>query len=86
MDGVTLEKLKHSIGLNCESRIYHRKGKSFYKAYRNYWCSCFPEEDLETLCEHGFMEKLESDFLIYYSLTADGIKFLSNELGIIIKI
>ena len=86
MDETTIEKLKHSIGLDCESKIYHRKGKAYYKAYRNYWCACFPEDDFEKLCENGFMEKCESDTLIYYRLTAAGLKMFGAQININIKV
>lgn len=82
-----IEDCKHMIGYSPKS-VYHRHGKSFYKAYRNYWYG-HPRDDMEHLCcdSIGAMRKWQADNseYVFYSLTKDGLRWLSGELKVIIK-
>lgn len=81
----TVEACKHMIGFH-ERKVYHRHGKAFYKAYRNYWCGT-PREDFELMCKSAFelMEYRDSKEYRYYYLTDRGLKWLGGRLRVNIK-
>lgn len=79
-----IELCKHMIGLD-HNKPYHRHGKIYYKAYRNYFCA--------PLCGDIFLDKLPSFIIekeiseksVWYTLTSEGISWLSRQLSIAIK-
>lgn len=84
----TISRLKHFVGLDTDSRVYHRHGKAFYKAYRNYWYGR-PEPDFDHLSKEvfGFLtkESARDEGMFYYSLTPSGLSWLSRKIGVTIK-
>lgn len=81
----TIESCKHMIGFH-KSSVYHRHGRAFYKAYRNYWCG-EPREDFDYMCHKSFglMEYRDSAQYRYYYLTEAGLRWLGNKLSVVIK-
>ena len=78
-----LEICKHMVGLDY-SRPYHRHGKAFYRAYRNYYADSadgnrildkLPESILRT-CKDGRYSE--------YRLTKTGLSWLGRQLKITI--
>lgn len=78
-----IEICKHMVGLDYE-RPYHRHGKAFYRAYRNYYGDV-PEGN-------RFLDKLpECLFTVHrdergatYHLTKTGLEWLGRQLHITI--
>lgn len=87
----TVKHCLHMIGYDhhVPPRVYHRHGKAFYKAYRNYWGNGKkPKEDFEYMCHKTFayMERYDSDSgYITYSLTEAGLKWLGRQIGVTIR-
>ena len=80
-----IELCKHMVGLDYR-KTYRRRGKTFYKPYRNYFT---------TSSEHKLFEKLpywiinkrqneESGHMCYW-LTREGLDWLGRQLNITIK-
>lgn len=79
-----IEICKHMVGLDYE-RPYHRHGKAFYKAYRNYYCD-LPEGNriLDKIPKKLFVIHRDERGATYY-LTQDGLDWLGRQLHITIK-
>lgn len=86
----TIEHCKHMVGYDhhIPPKVYHRHGKAFYKAYRNYWYGKM-RDDFEYMCHKsfGYMERTvaSNDGYVYYSLTEEGLKWLGRKTKMIIK-
>ena len=86
----TIEHCKHMVGYDhhIPPKVYHRHGKAFYKAYRNYWYGKM-RDDFECMCHKsfGYMERTvpSNDGYVYYSLTEKGLKWLGRKTKMIIK-
>ena len=86
----TIEHCKHMVGYDhhIPPKVYHRHGKAFYKAYRNYWYGKM-RDDFEYMCRKsfGYMERTvaSNDGYVYYSLTEEGLKWLGRKTKMIIK-
>ena len=78
-----IEICKHMVGLDYK-RPYHRHGKAFYKAYRNYYCDV-PEGNkiLDKLPKELFAVHQNERGATYY-LTRVGLKWLGRQLHITI--
>ena len=78
-----IEICKHMVGLDYE-RPYHRHGKAFYRAYRNYYGDV-PEGNrlLDKLPECLFTAHRDDRGTTYY-LTKDGFGWLGRQLHITI--
>ena len=76
-----IEICKHMVGLDYE-RPYHRHGKAFYRAYRNYYGDV-PEGNrlLDKLPECLFRVRRNERGAIYY-LTKTGLDWLGRQLKI----
>lgn len=87
----TIKHCKHMIGFDSHipPKVYHRKGKTFYYAYRNYWSNGKkPKEDFEHMCHKafGYMEKeVSEDGWHTYFLTDAGFKWLGRKIGVFIR-
>ena len=85
----TISDCKHMIGLDRASKIYHRNGHAYYKAYRNGWGTGKQEKpDFEVMCHKvfGLMNKRVSEQgNVFYHLTDLGIEWLSMQLGVVIR-
>lgn len=87
----TIEHCKHMVGYDhhIPPKVYHRHGRAFYKAYRNYWGNGKEEKpDFEYMCHKafGFMEKqVDSNGYVTYYLTEDGLRWLGNKLHVTIR-
>ena len=86
----TIEHCKHMIGFDhhIPPKVYHRHGKAFYKAYRNYWYGKM-RDDFEYMCHKtfGYMVRTlpSDDGYVYYSLTEDGLRWLGNKMHLTIR-
>ena len=86
----TIEHCKHMIGYDhhMPPKVYHRHGKAFYKAYRNYWYGKM-RDDFEYMCHKtfGYMVRTmpSDDGYVYYSLTKDGLRWLGNRMHLTIR-
>ena len=80
-----IEICKHMVGLDSE-RPYHRHGKAFYRAYRNYYGDV-PEGNrlLDKLPECLFRVS-RNDRGATYHLTKTGLEWLGRQLGIKITV
>lgn len=78
-----IEICKHMVGLDSE-RPYHRHGKAFYRAYRNYFGDV-PEGNrlLDKLPECLFTVHRDERGATYY-LTKTGLEWLGRQLHITI--
>lgn len=78
-----IEICKHMVGLDYK-RPYHRHGKAFYRAYRNYYADV-PEGNrlLDKLPECLFTVRRGEHGVIYY-LTKAGLEWLGRQLHITI--
>lgn len=78
-----IEICKHMVGLDYK-RPYHRHGKAFYKAYRNYYCDV-PEGNkiLNKLPKELFIVHQDERGTTYY-LTKNGFGWLGRQLHITI--
>ena len=78
-----IEICKHMVGLD-DKRPYHRHGKAFYKAYRNYYCDV-PEGNkiLNKLPKELFIVQQDERGTTYY-LTKNGFGWLGRQLHITI--
>lgn len=81
-----IELCKHMIGLDYH-KPYHRRGKAFYKAYRNYYTDGISGNPLlDKLCGVlGIMRKEQGRIGTLYALTQYGLKWLGRRLNITIK-
>jgi hypothetical protein len=70
-------------------KVYHRHGKVFYKAYRNYWSNGKREKpDFEYMCHKtfGYMAKqVDANGYVTYYLTEDGLRWLGNRMHLTIR-
>ena len=85
-----IELCEHMVGLDNQkpySRVYHRHGKAFYKAYRNYYTDGISGNPLlDKLCGViGIMRKEQGRIGTLYALTQYGLKWLGRWLNITIK-
>ena len=84
---VYIQKAKHAIGLD-HKRPYVRKGKRYYRPYRNYYASFPGDEVWEILCnagyaEHGKVRDLRNGTKgCTFWLTRAGLDWLGKELNI----
>lgn len=85
---MTIDNCKHMIGYSKGSRVLHRNGKVYYKAYRNYWCNNGTKLNFDILCQpvYGYMEKSERKEYVYYYLTPAGLEWLGRKLGLQISL
>lgn len=87
----TIKHCKHMIGydFHIPPKVYHRHGKAFYLAYRNYWSNGKKEKpDFEYMCHKaiGYMEKqVDAEGYVTYHLTEAGLKWLGNNIGVTIR-
>ena len=77
------EICKHMVGLDYE-RPYHRHGKAFYRAYRNYYGDV-PEGNrlLDKLPECLFTVRRDARGVTYH-LTPTGLAWLGRRIGAVI--
>lgn len=87
MDQV-IKQCEHMVGLDSTSKLKWKKGRRYYRAYRNYYCSNGPISEFDYMCEPAFelMETWKSKEYTYYSLTVLGLKWLGHQLHIIIEL
>ncbi len=80
-----IEICEHMVGLD-DKRPYHRHGKAFYRAYRNYY-EDVPEGNrlLDKLPDCLFSVR-RSDLATTYYLTKTGLEWLGRQLHITITI
>ena len=78
-----LEDCKHMVGLDYK-KPYHRHGKAFYKAYRNYFSDA-PSHKLFEKLPGWIINKRKSESGVIYSLTDEGLAWLGRQLEITIK-
>ena len=81
-----IELCKHMVGLD-NQKPYHRHGKAFYKAYRNYYTDGISGNPLlDKLCGVlGIMRKEQGRIGTLYALTQYGLEWLGRQLNITIK-
>lgn len=83
----TVKDCLHMVG-HGQSKEYHRHGKHYMKAYRNYWYGKM-RDDFEYMCRKtfGYMARTlpSDDGYVYYSLTEEGLKWLGRKTNMIIK-
>lgn len=81
-----IELCKHMVGLDYH-KPYHRHGKAFYKAYRNYYTDGISGNPLlDKLCGVlGIMRKEQGRIGTLYALTQYGLEWLGRQLQITIK-
>lgn len=81
-----IELCKHMVGLDYH-KPYHRHGKAFYKAYRNYYTDGISGNPLlDKLCGVlGIMRKEQGRIGTLYALTQYGLEWLGRRLNITIK-
>lgn len=80
----------HAIGLDRpDARVYHRRGRAFYKPYRNYFGTYLDDYPWPALCEAGYAEHGEifryrgsSKDATTYHLTRKGLDWLEAEIDI----
>ena len=82
-----IKDCKHMIGFDNSPRIYHRKGKAYYTAYRNGWGNGQTnKKSFDAMVSAGFMTKRVSEQgNVFYHLTKVGLLWLGNALNTIIK-
>lgn len=86
---VYIKKAKHAIGLD-HKRPYVRKGKRYYRPYRNYYASFPDDEAWEVLCYAGYAKRGEihdrgnGTMGCTFWLTRAGLDWLGKELNIYI--
>ena len=87
----TIKGCAHMVGLDVTNdgkvfygKVYHRHGKAFYKAYRNYYGG--QRDDFDYMCHEtfGYMIKKQDEGGLYpfYYLTDRGLEWLSRQLKI----
>lgn len=84
----TIDGCAHMVGLTRSNgriiygKVYHRHGKAFYKAYRNYYGG--HRDDFDYMCHEtfGYMTKREGERYPTYYLTKRGLEWLSRKIGI----
>lgn len=89
--GNTINGCAHMVGLDVMKdgkvygKVYHRHGKAFYKAYRNYYGG--QRDDFDYMCHKtfGYMTREDGDIYPFYHLTDSGLKWLGRQLKITIK-
>lgn len=81
-----IELCEHMVGLDYH-KPYHRHGKAFYKAYRNYYTDGISGNPLlDKLCGViGIMRKEQGRIGTLYALTQYGLEWLGRQLNITIK-
>ena len=81
-----IDLCKHMVGLDYQ-KPYHRRGKAFYKAYRNYYTDGISGNPLlDKLCGVlGIMRKEQGRIGTLYALTQYGLEWLGRQLQITIK-
>lgn len=83
-----VQKAAHAIGLD-HKRPYIRRGKAFYRPYRNRFSTHDKAPDFQTwqgLCENGYAKRWPSGDRGNYTfhLTRAGLDWLGETLGITI--
>ena len=83
----TINSCAHMVGLwisngVVKGDIYHRHGKAFYKAYRNYYGGFREDFDYMTHKTFGYMTKKDGQEYPFYHLTDRGLKWLSRKLKV----
>lgn len=79
-----IELCKHMIGLD-HRKPYQRHGKAFYKAYRNYYCAPKNGNKVLDKLPSYVISRIIEDKYTWYTLTSEGLKWLSRQLKIAIK-
>ena len=83
-----VEHAKHMVGLDGYGKTYTRKGKKYYKPYRNYWDGEDPALELMSHKAFGLVENhgtVTEDGSPYYRLTREGLDWLGRRLSITIR-
>ena len=80
-----VEICKHTIGLDYH-KPYHRRGKAFYKPYRNFFCTTEDDVMWNKLCSVGIAKRSEKhNGCVDFYLTQVGLKWLGRQLKITIR-
>jgi len=81
-----IDDMKHSIGLNVDSKFKKKKGQRVYEAYRNYYYTGDKSSpSLDELVKLGLMEKWTREMgktMFYYGVTEAGFKYLEKLMNI----
>ena len=81
---IFVERAKHAVGLDYKNP-YHRHGKAFYKPYRNFYCTAKNDGVWCILMDAGYAKRSEeSNGLVDYYLTREGLDWLGKTLNITI--
>jgi len=86
-ESVYIKIARHAIGLD-HKRPYVRKGKRFYRPYRNYYATYANNDEWEVLCGAGYAEhgkihdRGNGKQGCTYWLTRKGLDWLGKELNI----
>jgi hypothetical protein len=84
----TINGAAHMVGLTLMGNgkicgdIYHRHGRAFYKAYRNYYGGQRDDFDYMTHETFGYMTREEGQEYPFYHLTDRGLEWLSRQLKV----
>ena len=78
------EICKHMVGLDYKSP-YHRHGKAFYKAYRNYYCDVTEGNKILDKLPKELFAVHKNERGATYHLTRVGLEWLGRQLHITIK-
>ena len=86
------QEVKHCIGLDYPERgrhLYHRHGKAYWKAWRNFFDAGRRDDNWEELVKLGYAIGREYGAIgvgMCYHLTDKGLAWLGQELNITIKL
>ena len=78
-----LEICKHMVGLDRE-RPYHRHGKAFYRAYRNYYTDLAEGNRILDKLPEAILRTYKDGKYSEYHLTKTGLSWLGRQLKITI--
>lgn len=79
-----IEICEHMVGLDYK-RPYHRRGKAFYKPYRNYYEAPLTGNELLDKLPSLIIKKTNGKQSTWYELTSKGLAWLGRQTKISIK-
>lgn len=82
---IAVKRAMHAIGMD-DKKTYRRDDETYYKPYRNYYCTDVYDEVWSTLEQAGYAwhEDVDGDGITNYHLTHDGIDWLGDAIGVTI--
>lgn len=72
---------EHAIGLD-RKNPYKRRGKLFYRPYRNYFATGAKNDLWEAIRNEGYATAQQQQSRVYYFLTRTGLDWLGVQIGV----